>query len=282
MAFASNNFCASPQQHKKRTKLMQRPTSKEALQAEFGDSIRAAQQHVAGQGTPASDTAAPLPNIDAKAVLSGDSANGDIADLGICKMVFDFLQQLHRRFPQRKKLKFTVNSFWKLAQADLSVPGTVLRQMYDKCVARKKNVFHERTDENERIVVDELSKVVYFQMCHIKTMWRIDGEKPLDVRTRKTIWEHVTRIIRVVNILSKFSSKSRKTLNRLANETLNDQERQNVQQGNFDVVGLLDNIKDRVLDSDDMMESIVEVADQHSNEMKDQGMTEEQLNAAPF
>lgn len=265
---------------------MQRPVSKEMLQAEFGDSIRAAkqyqQQHPASSSSTNRGSESIMPNIDPKEVMSGESATGDIADLGICKLVFDFLQQLHRRFPQRKKLEFAVNSYWRLAQANLSVPGKLLQTMYENCVARKKDVFHTRTDENEKIVVDELAKVVYFRLCQIKTMWRIDGPKPLDIRTRKTIWEHITRIIKVVTIVSKFSLKSRKTLNRLANETLNEQERNSMKQGDFDVVSLLDNIKDRVLESDEMMESIVEVADQHSNEMADQGMTEEQMNATPF
>jgi hypothetical protein len=68
----------------------------------------------------------------------------------------------------------------------------------------------------------------------------------------------------------------------LANETLNEQERKSLQHGDFDVVSLLDNIKDRVLESDEMMESIVTVADQHKTEMQDQGMTAEQITQSPF
>jgi hypothetical protein len=258
---------------------MQAPQSQAALRNEFSESIRAVQQFKQQQPKPSATTsAAAVPNIDPKKFLSGDGSNGDIADLGICKLVFDFLQELHRRFPQRRKLEYTINRFWQLAQVNLSVPGKLLQQMYDQCVARKKDVFHTRTDENEAIVVDELAKVHYFRMCQIKTMWCPE----LDQRARKTIWEHISRIIKVVTIVSKFSVKSRQTLNRLANETLNEQERKNIQHGEFDVVSLLDNIKDRVLDSDEMMESIVKVADQHTEELAGQGMKPEDMNQSPF
>lgn len=257
---------------------MQAPPSKQALRAEFSESIRAAEQFQKQHLMPKASTNSTVPNIDPKAILSGDGKNGDVASLGTCKLVFDFLQELHRRFPQRKKLEYTINRFWELAQVNLAVPEQLLHQMYEACVRRKKDVFHSRTDENEAIVVDELAKIVYFRMCQIKTMWCPE----LDQRARKTIWEHITRIVKVVTIVSKFSAKSRQTLNRLANETLNEQERKSLQHGDFDVVSLLDNIKDRVLESDEMMESIVTVADQHKTEMQDQGMTAEQINQSPF
>lgn len=252
---------------------MQQPKSKEALRAEFSNSIKIAQQFKQTQGP-----AAPMPNIDPNRILQGDGSNGDVADLGTCKLTWDLLQELHRRFPQRKKLEYTINRFWELAQVNLSVPGKALQQMYEDAVKRKKDVFHKRTEENEAIVVDELSKIIYFRMCQIKTMWCPE----LDQRSRQTIWEHITRIVKVVTIVSKFSAKSRLTLNKLANETLNEQERQSMQRGEFDVVTLLDNISNRVLDNQDMMESIADVADKHKDEMVSQGMTPEQIQQSPF
>lgn len=252
---------------------MQQPPTKEALRQEFSSSIRAAQQYK--QLHP---SAGPVPNIDTNAILRGDGSNGDVADLGVCKLVIDFLQELHNRFPQRQKLAYTISRFWEIAQVNMSIPGKLLQKMHDDCVARKKDVFHSRTDENEAIVVDELAKIVYFRMCAIKSMWCPE----LDQRARKTIWEHITRIVKVVTIISKFSAQSRRTLNKLADDTLNDQERTNMQRGDFDVVKLLDNVRDRVFESDEMMQSIAEVAGKHTDELKDQGMSEEQMKQSPF
>lgn len=258
---------------------MQPPQTKDSLRKEFSESIRAAQQfkQIHPLAAPAATTG-PVPHIDANAILHGDGSNGDVADLGTCKLTADFLQELHRRFPQRQKLTYTVNRFWELAQVNLSIPGKLLQKMYEDCIRRKKDVFHSRTDENEAIVVDELAKIIYFRMCQIKTMWC----PQLDQRSRKTIWEHITRIVKVVTIISKFSAKSRLTLNKLADETLSSQERSNLQRGEFDVVQLLDNIKDRVLDNDDMMKSIQDVAGKHQTEMQAQGMTAEQISQSPF
>jgi len=215
-----------------------------------------------------------IEGIDTSKLLGGD---GDIADLGVCKLVYDFLKELSNRFPHRKRLTYTLEKYWTLAQANLAVPGQKLQEMHEACLARKKTVFSERTQENEAIVIDELARVHYFQMCQIKTMWKIDGDKPLDMRTRKVIWEHVTRIMQVVSILSKFSGSSRTTLNRLANDTLNEQERSSLKDGQFDIVSLLDNVQKRMLNDDEMVTSIIDVANKTTDEMKEQGISEDSI-----
>jgi len=220
-----------------------------------------------------------LPNIDPETFLKSDGSNGDIADLGICKLVFDFLLQLHRRFPKREKLTHVCNRFWDLAQTDLTAPGKLLHEMYKNCVARKLDCFHQRTDENEAIIIDELAKISYFRVCGIKTMLTPD----LDMHSRKASWLHIDRIIKVVTIVSKFSAKSRKTLNRLADETLSEQERSSLATGQFDICKVLTNIEQRVLKNDEMLGTIQTVASEYKDEMTAQGMTEEQLNAqTPF
>ena len=245
---------------------MNGPVNQAKLQKEFGQAMKSAQEFQMPAGIAA-------PSIDASKILSGDAANGDIADLGICKLVFDFLLQLHGRFPLRKKLDCVLRRYWPLTQANLAQPGILLKDMYDRCVERKKDVFHKQTDENEAIIVDELSKVSYFKACQIGTMWTPE----LDRASRKAIWEHISRIMKVVSIVSKFSRESRNTLNKLADQTLSEQERGSMQKGGFDLASLLTNIQDRVLDNPEMMDSIVTVADQHSEEMKKQGMTKEQM-----
>ena len=256
---------------------MQRPESQSELRAQFSDSIRAAQEFKP-QSLP-TDLNIEAPKIDAAKIMSndGDSA-GDVADLGISKLVFDFLVQLHNRFPERKRLKFVLHRYWTITQANLALPGKLLQTMYESCIARKKDVFHKRTDENEQIVVEELSKVGYFKMCQIKTMWTPN----LDIAARKAIWEHISRIIKVVSIISKFSASSRSTLNSLARDTLNDEEKSKMQSGNFDIGSLLSNIQDRVLENDDMMDSITNVAAQHNEELLSQGMTQEEISKSPF
>ncbi len=256
---------------------MQAPKTSAQLAKQYGESIKAVKdfKNVGANGaSPFPDMPdVKLPNIDPQTFLKSDGSTGDIADLGVCKLLFDFLLQLHRRFPKREKLTLVCNRFWDLAQTDLTIPAKLLHDMYKRCVARKLDVFHQRTDENEEIVIDELAKINYFRICGIKTMLTPD----LDMHSRKACWQFIDRIVRVVTIVSKFSEKSRKTLNRLADETLSEQERSSLSTGNFDIVKVLENIEKRVISNTEMLGTIKNVADEYKDEMKSQGMTDEQL-----
>lgn len=257
---------------------MQAPKSNAQLAQQYSEPIKTVKAYEKGASTKVPYPDMPdvrLPNIDPETFLKSDGSNGDIADLGICKLLFDFLLQLHRRFPKREKLTHVCNRFWDLAQVDLTAPGKLLHEMYKKCVERKMDCFHQRTDENEAIVIDELAKITYFRICGIKSMLTPE----LDMASRKASWQHIDRIIRVVNIVSKFTAKSRKTLNRLADETLSEEERGSLASGNFDICKVLGNIEKRVLSNDEMLGTIKDVANEYKDEMQSQGMTEEQLNS---
>ena len=264
---------------------MQQPKSNAQLAQKFSEPIQKVrdykQSSAAAPKSPYPDMPnVSLPNINPETFLKSDGSNGDIADLGICKLLFDFLLQLHRRFPKREKLTTVCNRFWDLAQTDLTMPGKLLHEMYKRCVERKQDCFHKHSDENEAIVIDELAKISYFRLCAIKTMLTSD----LDMHSRKASWQHIDRIIKVVTIVSKFSAKSRKTLNRLADETLSEQERSSLTTGDFDIGKVLTGIEQRVLNNDEMLGTITNVAEEYKDEMKSQGMSEEQLNqqGAPF
>lgn len=181
----------------------------------------------------------------------------DIINYGFCKLVYDFLDALHKRFPRRKTLQRTLDYYWSLVERSPAMPYLKFKEFVDQCEAIKADVFDERTDENEAIVLDFLARVPMFRLAKIHRVYC----PQLDEDTKVRIWAYVQRLVQVTKLMSRFSPRLRTMINSISLKSM-----QKVQRGgdkrNIDINALLEELQTAILDDDDLVEQIAEIASQ--------------------
>lgn len=186
-----------------------------------------------------------------------DTNKPDIINYGFCKLVYDFLDALHKRFPKRKTLQRTLDYYWSLVERAPAMPYLKFKEFVDQCEAIKADVFEERTVDNEAIVLDYLARVPMFRLAKIHRVYC----PQLDEDTKVRIWAYVQRLVQVTKLMSRFSPRLRTMINSVSLKSM-----QKVQRGadkrNIDINALLEELQTAILDDDDLVEQIAEIAAQ--------------------
>lgn len=186
-----------------------------------------------------------------------DTNKPDIINYGFCKLVYDFLDALHKRFPKRKTLQRTLDYYWSLVERAPAMPYLKFKEFVDQCEAIKADVFEVRTVDNEAIVLDYLARVPMFRLAKIHRVYC----PQLDEDTKVRIWAYVQRLVQVTKLMSRFSPRLRTMINSVSLKSM-----QKVQRGgdkrNIDINALLEELQTAILDDDDLVEQIAEIAAQ--------------------
>ncbi len=207
----------------------------------------------------------------------------DIISYGFCKLVYDFLEALHKRFPKRPLLARTIDYYWKLCERCPIMPYLKFEELVTNCKAEKKrliderkekarqagkryvpegdpkkeeDVFAERTEENEEIIKAELVKNPVFKMAKIHLMWR----KETDEDTKIKIWAYVNRLVQITILIKSFNPRLRNLINAVSMDSLNAVKGKNKSQ--IDVAQLLEELQERILGDEELLDSIVDLAQQ--------------------
>lgn len=203
----------------------------------------------------------------------------DIISYGFCKLVYDFLEALQKRFPKRRLLARTVEYYWKLCERCPVMPFLKFEELVKNCNAEKKrlvderkekarasgkrydgdakkdeDVFAERTEENEEIIKRELVKNPVFKMAKIHLIW----VPQLDEDTKLKIWAYVNRLVQVTQLISQFDPRLRNLINAVSMDSLNAVKGKNKSQ--IDVSQLLEELQERILGDEELLDSIVDLA----------------------
>lgn len=201
----------------------------------------------------------------------------DIISYGFCKLVFDFLEALRKRFPKRQLLARTIDYYWRLCERCPMMPYQKFEELVRNCKAEKQrlvdlrkedarqkgkrytaekdeDVFAERTPENEEIIKRELMKNPVFKMAKIHLMWRAETDEDTKIK----IWNYVNRLVQVTTLIGQFDPRLRNLINAVSMDSLNAVKGKNKSQ--IDVGELLEELQERILGDEELLDSIVDLA----------------------
>lgn len=178
----------------------------------------------------------------------------DIISYGFCKLVYDFLEALQKRFPKRKMLTRTVEYYWKLCERCPVMPFMKFQDLVKNCEEVKENVFEEWTDENEEIIKSELCRNPVFKMAKIHRVWVPE----LDEDTKTKIRAYVSRLVQITKLISQFNPKLRSLINAISMDSLNAVKGKDKR--NINVADLLGELEERIMGDSDLLDEIVELA----------------------
>lgn len=126
---------------------------------------------------------------------------------------------------------------------------------FDNCRSGSDDdVFEQRTEENEEIIKRELMKNPVFKMAKIYKVWRPE----LDEDTKVKIWSYVGRLVQVTKLIAQFNPKLRNLINAVSMDSLNAVKGKDKSQ--IDVSCLLDELQQRLLEDDELLSEIIELA----------------------
>jgi hypothetical protein len=174
----------------------------------------------------------------------------DIIAYGFCKLVFDFLEALRVRFPNRKMVQKSHAMYWQLVQRMPSLPYERFKDLVNAC---GEEVFKKRTPENEALVVQQLMKSPIFRIMKIHEIWCPE----LDEETKETIWEYVNRLVDVTRLISSFDPQLKDMINSISMDSLKSVGSDG---NNINVDKLLEELEQRILEDNEFMAKLLELA----------------------
>ncbi len=120
--------------------------------------------------------------------------------LGFAKITYDFIAELHRRFPKKNRLRLMTQRFFEFHVKNYGYSYNIFKKYFLECERKRPGtMYNEYSEESRRVLIENLPFNTILTLIKFENIWT----DKVDNHTNRGIWSYLQRMYKTIQVVEK-------------------------------------------------------------------------------